>query len=409
MGATGSWGDEQIDPAALAAAMGLAVPDAKTMRAKVLQSSLRSRANTTPIRARPEAPPAMETAMQPALPQGPDFQGERARIEAKLLELSQPKDLSALQAEGKRRGEQGTSGLLMALAAQQAGPQFDRVQQHMLQRAMEARNPMKFSGGIVNEQGDVVEDPGYKEQEQRSMYERRLAGVDRGESAAALAAAKRAQDAANARMLEDGRNERNAADNRNSLLLKSMIAAGKGDGVKPEAMWRAEDRLRSDMEKLVKPHTTVLDSSQNVSGLINNALAQKRPLTNVEQQAVITMFNHITDPESVVREGEYNRMAQGMGLYQNVQNLVPKIMAGSVITPQMAKQIGDAATLLATASKEKIQARVSNVERIAKQRGLDPSNIVTDSRFITGAAPAAPAAAPAGKRLKFNPATGELE
>ena len=297
----------------------------------------------------------------------------------------------------------------MALAAQQAGPGFENVQQNMLKQAMAARDPLKFSGGIVNDQGDVVEDPGYQNQAKQAMYERRLAGIDRGESAAALAAAKRAQDAANARMLEDGRNERNAADNRNSLLLKSMIAAGKGDGVKPEAMWRAEDRLRSDMEKLVKPHTTVLDSSQNVSGLINNALAQKRPLTNVEQQAVITMFNHITDPESVVREGEYNRMAQGMGLYQNVQNLVPKIMAGSVITPQMAKQIGDAATLLATASKEKIQARVSNVERIAKQRGLDPSNIVTDSRFITGAAPAAPAAAPAGKRLKFNPATGELE
>ena len=193
MGTTGSWGDgSDLDPEVLAQVLGLStgMGSPKAARARVMQSSLRQRAVTTPIASRPSVAPVAPEPAAP-LPQGPDFAGERARIEAKLLELSQPKDLSALQAEGKRRGAEGQSGLLMALAAQQAGPEFQGVQQHMLQRAMAARDPLKFSGGIVNPQGDVIEDPGYKEQEQRAMYERRLAGVDRGENAAAMAAAER--------------------------------------------------------------------------------------------------------------------------------------------------------------------------------------------------------------------------
>jgi hypothetical protein len=230
MGITGSWGDETT-PDALAAALGLTVADPKALRLKVLQSSLRSRVNPAPLNARPTAPPVMpDPEATAAAPAGPDFAGQRARIEAALEELSQPKDLSALQSEGKRRGARGNTDMLLALAAQQAGPEFGGIQQTMLRQAMAARDPMKFTGGIVNEEGQVVEDPYFKQQEQRSMYERRLAGLDRGENAAALAAAKRAQDAENARLLEAGRNERAGERNALSMTLKSMGIAAKGAG-----------------------------------------------------------------------------------------------------------------------------------------------------------------------------------
>jgi hypothetical protein len=223
---------EGIDPDVLAAAFGVQ-PDPKAMRIRLLRRSSSSpTVQVTPQAARPTVAPVAPDAQPPAaaLPAGPDFSGQRAKIEALLEELNQPKDLSALQAEGKRRGERGNTDMLLALAAQQAGQGFEPVQQTMLKQAMAARDPMKFTGGIVNDQGQVIEDPYFKQQEQRAMYERRLAGLDRGENTAALAAAKRAQEIENARMLEAGRNER--AGERNALLmtLKSMGIAAKGAG-----------------------------------------------------------------------------------------------------------------------------------------------------------------------------------
>jgi hypothetical protein len=230
MDTTGSF-SEGLDPEMLAAVFGGAA-NPKALRMKVLQSSLRSRVNPAPMAARPTVAPVAPDAEAPAaaVPAGPDFNTQRARIEAALEELNQPKDLSALQSEGKRRGTQGTSSLLMALAAQQAGPEFGGIQQHMLRQAMAARDPLKFSGGIVNEEGQVVEDPNYKAQEQRSMYERRLAGIDRGENAAAMAAAERARREEATRMNDQRARELQADRLQQSLLLKSMGAAGKGGG-----------------------------------------------------------------------------------------------------------------------------------------------------------------------------------
>jgi hypothetical protein len=230
MGATGSWGDEMASPDAMAAALGLGVPDPQTLRMKVLQSSLRSRVNPAPLAARPTVAPVAPDAQAPAaaLPAGPNFGGQRAKIEALLEELNQPKDLSALQAEGKRRGERGNTDMLLALAAQQAGQGFEPVQQTMLKQAMAARAPMSFSGGIVNDQGQVIEDPNYKLQDQRAMYERRLASLDRGENAAAIAAQENARRREALQLQEAGRNERAGERNALMMTLKSMGLAAKG-------------------------------------------------------------------------------------------------------------------------------------------------------------------------------------
>lgn len=261
MGATGSWGDEAVDPYALAAALGTGAVDPKKLRLKVLQSSLRSRVAPTPLSARPDTVPVPrdETAPAAQVPMGPDFNSQRARIEAALEELNQPKDLSALSNEGKRRGARGNTDMLLALAAQQAGPGFEGVQQTMLKQAMAARDPLRFTGGIVNEQGGVVEDPNFKTQEQRSMYERRLAGLDRGENAAAIAAAELARRKEALALQEAGRDERATERNALSMTLQGMRdaavagrASAKGAGAPVgKTMSPANIMKIADMEKSV--------------------------------------------------------------------------------------------------------------------------------------------------------------
>jgi hypothetical protein len=238
MGASGSWDGAAdpatLDPNTLAQMLGLGM-DPKVARARVMQSSLRQRAVTTPVASRPTVAPVAPEPAAP-LPAGPDWNTQRARLEAKLEELNQPKDLSALKAEGARRGAEGQSGLLMALAAQQAGPDFQGIQQHMLKRAMAAQEPLKFSGGIVNPQGDVIEDPNYKAQEQLQTYERRMGNVDRGQSAEAMAAAARQQRMDALALQQQGANERASERNALMLQLKGMgidAAAQKAAAEKP--------------------------------------------------------------------------------------------------------------------------------------------------------------------------------
>ena len=348
--------------------------------------------------------PAVQAPTQPAAPQAPsgppavaapDWDARREPVQANIEGLNAPQDMSALQTEGRRRGEQGMSGLAMALAAQRAGPGFDAVQQHMLKQAMEARQPQKYTGGTINDQGDVLADPGYAIENRRRMYEGQLANIDRGQAAAAAAAAATA--AANQR------NQDNIASRKEIAEMRAAMVAAGGGGAQQARLWRAEDTLRDDVTKVTANYVKGLDAAQQAQSIIANASAQGRNLTNVEQQSVITMFNHITDPTSVVREGEYNRMAQGMGLWQNIQNLGPKIAAGSVITPQMAKQIGDAAKLYEMASTEKIRGHVTSAQQIAVQRGLDPRAVVTDKRFTgdAGAVPGAPASGGSGSTVSW--------
>jgi len=124
-----------------------------------------------------------------------DYLGRQAALDKEYAALNAPQDMSGLQAEGKRRGERGNMDMMLALAAQNAGQDFAPVQQIMLKQAMAARDPLKYSGGMVNEQGDVIEDPGYKMVEQRRMLDLRQAGLDRTQAAAVMQQEKEANQA----------------------------------------------------------------------------------------------------------------------------------------------------------------------------------------------------------------------
>lgn len=173
-------------------------------------TSLRTtvKTNTGPKIAVPELRPVA------ALPDVPEinFEDRYAGIDKRLAELDAPQDMTPLQAEARRRSEDGTMGLMLSLAAQHAGQGYEGIQGAMLKRAMAARDPLKFSGGTINEQGDVLNDPGYMQDKRREALMRERAALEGRQQAITTS---RERDAAR------------AAEGDRTRALQATIAAGQ--------------------------------------------------------------------------------------------------------------------------------------------------------------------------------------
>jgi hypothetical protein len=116
------------------------------------------------------------------------------------------------------------------------------------------------------------------------------------------------------------------------------------------------------------------------------------------EQSVVMAFNRILDPESVVREGEYDRTSQGQSLLQRMHALALKVPAGGQIAPAVLK---DMVTLSRTyrdqAAAHELRER-KRIERMASHFGLPRELILTDDEDdnqVDGAA-GTPAGSPAG-------------
>lgn len=105
-------------------------------------------------------------------------------------------------------------------------------------------------------------------------------------------------------------------------------------------------------------------------------------------QAVLVTFQKILDPNSVVRESEYARTPEGLGLQQRMEGFIERLQSGGAGVPvadleqmvQTAKEFVDGMTTYNQIERRRITAG-------ARQAGLDPNDIFGDT------APAAPAGA----------------
>lgn len=289
--------------------------------------------------------------------------GEREALLAEQEKAYAKPDYSGYQQHGQQQQESGQRALMLALAAQEAGQEFQPVQAHYLKRAAAAREPMKVTGGTITDTG-FVEDVGHTQELQARRLDARIKQID-GLMQATITAQERSQLA----------REKIEAQRELRMLSASIAQAGRA-GVQQDRIFRGEDRMKNDFEQITKSAREGLQASQQVKPLLAGAVGRKT--TNVEQQALITLFNKFLDPTSVVREGEFDRMAKGMGLGQRVQNWSDKILSGSIITPEMVNEIGRVAQIYEGDALRRIQEQSAEYERIAQQRQYDPNAIITN-------------------------------
>jgi hypothetical protein len=100
-------------------------------------------------------------------------------------------------------------------------------------------------------------------------------------------------------------------------------------------------------------------------------------------QALITIFNKMTDPQSVVRESEYLRTPQDLALWNRIKGKVSKMAAGGAgLTPDDRNALFSMAQQFQVAYKSKFDQLRNEYRGYAVDYGLDPETVIKSQKNI---------------------------
>lgn len=123
----------------------------------------------------------------------------------------------------------------------------------------------------------------------------------------------------------------------------------------------------------VSPNIEAMDSllSKSLSGDIQNASAL--------DQGLITMYNKLTDPQSVVRESEYARTPENIPFVNRFKGAIQKINEGGAgLTNDDRKALVQGAKIIANERGNQYQKTLGEYKGTAAEYGLDEKLITRD-------------------------------
>lgn len=322
----------------------------------------------------------LSNTVQPGQSMLPTTRDRLGKVYGELDRLdSQDVDTSALQAFAKQQSNAGQGAMLNALAAQFAGESFQPVQEQYLKRAATASDPMKMGGGILTPDGQFIKDPFAQRDARRGALERQALGMEKLLTEEKVASERR----------EDRRAAQESLD-----AYRNASLANRDHGAQDSRIWRAEDSLRNDFDKMTKDLREELNATSKITAIVGATPPGQKP-DAITQQSLVILLNKFLDPGSVVREGEFDRVVKAQGLEGQARNLSDRIMRGMPLDLNTINQINGLARLYSDAAAAKVQKYANDYTAIAERRKLNPENVISDPRFRGGSAAAA-GAAPAG-------------
>lgn len=158
----------------------------------------------------------------------------------------------------------------------------------------------------------------------------------------------------------------------------------------------------ADAQKVVKTFKTMENAVQN-------------PSVAGDVSLVFNYFKTI-DPQSTVREGEYDTIINATSVPDRIKNYAQKLKTGQKLTEGQRQDLLNTAKQNLMAILPQVQTTVENYRGFVGTLGKDPNKVIRNpfEGINLGGSnvppPAAPAAPPAPtRRQRFNPATGQLE
>lgn len=319
-------------------------------------------------RAKTSAGGTLSNNVMPGESMLPNTRQRLGKIYGELDKLdTQDVDTSALQAFAKQQSEQGQGAMLNALAAQFAGENFDPIQAQYMKRAAAASEPMKVGGGILTPDGQFIKDPFAARDARRTSLERQALGMEK------MITDEREND----RRRED----RLAQQADLNAYRNASLALRGNDGAHDSRIWRAEDTLRGDFDKITKDLRDELTASSKITQVIDAYGGDPKAIPAIPQQSLVILLNKFLDPGSVVREGEFDRVVKAQGLEGRAANLRDRILQGKPLDANTINQINELAKIYSTAATAKIQKHANDYTAIATRRKLNPENVISDPRF----------------------------
>jgi len=127
----------------------------------------------------------------------------------------------------------------------------------------------------------------------------------------------------------------------------------------------------------VKEYVTVATSVKSMDSLLNKALSGDEKSKLAIDQGLITIYNKISDPTSVVRESEYARTPENVPVVNRIAGAIEKIKSGgSGITDEDRKALVVGAKILANERGATFQSRRDEYRNISNLSGADPNLVI---------------------------------
>lgn len=161
---------------------------------------------------------------------------------------------------------------------------------------------------------------------------------------------------------------------------------------------RKEQALRKEFLGLpeVKDYPTIEQQVRRAEVALEKNLGTNMPI----DQTVITTFNKILDPTSVVRESEYARTNQDLSYLASIKGKWDKVLNGGAgLTPEERQAMLTMIRNFAEEASKKYNARAEEYRGLAEAYGYDPARIVVRRNALDK--PQASNVAPAGTKAKL--------
>jgi hypothetical protein len=178
--------------------------------------------------------------------------------------------------------------------------------------------------------------------------------------------------------------------------------------------------LRNELQAIpeIKEFQTVKNQVLSMDALLNNVKLGDGKSALALDQGLITMFNKITDPTSVVRESEYDRTPKNLSLVNRFNGALQKLEKGGAgLTQDDRESLVFGAKIIADSRGNEYNRVISNYENLANEFGVKPELVTSGygkfggfiSKSFSSEEEARKSGKKSGDRVTINGQSGTLD
>lgn len=138
--------------------------------------------------------------------------------------------------------------------------------------------------------------------------------------------------------------------------------------------------LRTEFQGLqqVKDYQVIKSQVESMDALLNKIKPGEKQSALALDQGLITLFNKVSDPTSVVRESEYSRTPENLSLANRFNGAIKKLeQGGAGLTQQDRESLVFGAKVIADSRGSLYDETLSNYENLAGEFGVKPSLVTS--------------------------------
>lgn len=150
----------------------------------------------------------------------------------------------------------------------------------------------------------------------------------------------------------------------------SNVPSSASGGLTPYQQFQATQSISKDTQARTENAREMARQAQLIANSFNNI--EQGGDRSLNTQAIITSFNKILDPTSVVRESEYDRTAQGQSLLNQLQGKYDNIVSGGAgVTIDTLREAANIANQYLEGARKSIDAQNQRAQDLARYFGLN--------------------------------------